>query len=293
MDKLTEVEVLKSFLKEKGFYTKKALGQNFLISTGVALGIVEGSGIDPLDVVVEIGPGIGSLTQHLLAKTKNVMAVELDRKAIPLLQENTKGLGDLKILEADVLKVDLLDEVNKFFPEHVGAVRVVANLPYYITTPIITRLLEGGTKITSLTVMVQKEVGSRMVSPPGSKVYGALSLFVQYFTEANILLEAPSAAFYPAPKVDSVVVNMVVRKKALLEEEDEKTFFRIVRASFNQRRKTLTNGLASLFPGDKEGVINFLVKNNIDPIRRGETLSLEEFMNLAISYNKEYSHEEA
>lgn len=221
-DKLTDIGTLKRSLKAHGFFTKKALGQNFLVSSSVAKAIVNGAGITEEDIVVEIGPGIGSLTQYILEKTDRVLAIELDQKAIPVLLENTRK--DLAVIGEDVLKVDIKEAVDRTFPDG-GKVKVVANLPYYITTPILMYLLEEMTGIDSVTVMVQKEVGLRMLASPGGKIYGALTLAVNYYGEPSLVVDVPKGCFYPIPKVDSCVIHLKTRKEPLLEKGAQEGFF--------------------------------------------------------------------
>lgn len=286
--RLTDVQVLKPLLRAKGFYTKKGLGQNFLIDNQVAEAIIESADITSEDIVLEIGPGVGSLTQYLVEKTSRVLAVEIDRNAIPLLKENVAAFGPLTVVEADILKIDLKEVLESHFGPMDRGIKVVANLPYYITTPILMMLLETYDFIESITVMVQKEVGERMIAKEGTKAYGALTLAINYHTICGKVVGVNSDSFYPAPKVDSMVLKMTVKEKKPLDKAKEKIFFQLVRCGFNQRRKTLTNSLLPFFNGDKEAVRKFLRLGNVDEKRRGETLSLDEYIHLSNLASKEF-----
>ena len=280
-NKLTDINTLKPLLRAKEFYTKKGLGQNFLINEQVAREIVASPQILPEDIVVEIGPGVGSLTQYLVEKTPHVLAVEIDKKAIPLLQENVAPFGNLSIVEGDILKIDLAEIIKSHFGDIKKKIKVVANLPYYITTPILMQLLEKYDFIESITVMVQKEVGERMIAEAGTKAYGALTLAINYHTECEPVVAVDSQSFYPAPKVDSMVLKMNVREEKLLSKEVEKIYFQLVRCGFNQRRKTFSNSLLPFFNGDKELTKAFLKELDIDEKRRGETLKMTEYIQMA------------
>jgi 16S rRNA (adenine1518-N6/adenine1519-N6)-dimethyltransferase len=267
-------EVTKHILKSFNIHMSKRLGQNFLIDESIVQGIVEAAEIKPGEKVLEIGPGIGTLTQGIAEAGAEVVAVELDKKLPAVLAETLAGYDNVKIVPGDILKVNIPEIMGE------GSFKVVANLPYYITTPIIMALLEQHLPITKLVTMVQKEVALRMVAQPGKKDYGALSVAVQYYTEPKIMLDVPPTSFLPAPEVDSVVIGCRVRSKAPVDVIDEKMFFRVVKAAFGQRRKTLNNALKAMGV-DKTIVQDVLAAAGIDGVRRGETLSLAEFAKIA------------
>ena len=267
-------EVTRYILKTFNIHMSKKLGQNFLIDADIVRGIVDAADIRPGDRVLEIGPGIGTLTQGLAEAGAEVTAVELDKKLPAVLAKTLEGYDNVRIVPGDILKVNI--------PEIMGPepFKVAANLPYYITTPIIMTLLERRLPISRLVTMVQKEVADRMVAVPGTKAYGALSVAVQYYTQPHVELDVPPRSFIPAPDVDSVVIVCDVREKPPVETADEKLFFRVVRASFGQRRKTLSNALKGA-GFDKELIRQVLPAAGIDGSRRGETLSLAEFAAIA------------
>jgi len=267
-------EVTRYILKTFNIHMSKKLGQNFLIDADIVRGIVDAADIRPGDRVLEIGPGIGTLTQGLAEAGAEVTAVELDKKLPAVLARTLEGYDNVHIVPGDILKVNI--------PEIMGPepFKVAANLPYYITTPIIMTLLERRLPISRLVTMVQKEVADRMVAAPGTKAYGALSVAVQYYTRPHVELDVPPRSFIPAPDVDSVVIVCDVREKPPVETTDEKLFFRVVRASFGQRRKTLSNALKGA-GFDKEIIRQVLPAAGIDGSRRGETLSLDEFAAIA------------
>lgn len=273
-------EVTLHILKAFGLRMSKKLGQNFLIDARIVQGIVEAAEIEPGDRVLEIGPGIGTLTQGLAEAGADVTAVELDKKLPAVLKETLKAYDNVRIVPGDILKVNI--------PEIMGEApfKVAANLPYYITTPILMTLLERRLPITHMVTMVQKEVAERMTAKPGSRIYGALSVAVQYYTEPEIVLDVPPRSFIPAPEVMSVVVSCCVRKEPAVAVQDEKLFFRVVKAAFGQRRKTLMNALKG-GGFSKEAVRDALEQSGIDPTRRGETLTLEEFGRLADAFAAE------
>lgn len=275
--KIASRQVTTHILKAFGLHMSKKLGQNFLIDAGIVQGIVDAAQIRPGDHVLEIGPGIGTLTQGLAEAGADVTAVELDKKLPAVLAETLKAYDHVRIVPGDILKVDI--------PALMGTepFKVVANLPYYITTPILMTLLERRLPITTMVTMVQKEVAERMTARPGSRAYGALSVAVQYYTEPEIVLNVPPRSFIPAPEVDSVVIACRVRSVPAVRVSEEKMFFRVVRAAFGQRRKTLANALrGGGFP--KEQVRDAMERAQMDPQRRGETLSLEEFGRLADAF---------
>ena len=276
--KIASREVTMHILKAFGLRMSKKLGQNFLIDARIVQGIVDAAEVKPGDRVLEIGPGIGTLTQGLAEAGADVTAVELDKKLPAVLKETLKAYDNVRIVPGDILKVNI--------PEIMGEApfKVAANLPYYITTPILMALLERHLPITHMVTMVQKEVAERMTAKPGSRIYGALSVAVQYYTEPEIVLDVPPRSFIPAPEVMSVVVSCRVRKEPAVAVRDEKLFFRVVKAAFGQRRKTLMNALKG-GGFQKETVRDALEQSGIDPTRRGETLTFEEFGRLADAFS--------
>lgn len=268
-------------LQKYDFVFQKKFGQNFLIDTHVLDKIVSAAEITKEDVVLEIGPGIGTLTQYLAYQAKEVIAVEIDKALIPILQDTLSAYDNVTILNEDILKVDinrLVEEKNQGRP-----IKVVANLPYYITTPIIMGLFESHVPVASITVMVQKEVADRMQVGPGTKDYGALSLAVQYYAEPYIVANVPQNCFMPRPKIGSAVIRLTRHKQPPVNVKDEKLMFRLIRASFNQRRKTLANGLKndSSLNYTKETVERAIADCGFSPTIRGEALTLDEFARLA------------
>ncbi|MDY4078751.1 MAG: 16S rRNA (adenine(1518)-N(6)/adenine(1519)-N(6))-dimethyltransferase RsmA [Clostridium sp.] len=262
-------------VKKYNFKFSKSLGQNFLTDESVLIDIVEGAEVNSEDLVIEIGPGVGSLTAKLLCKAKKVVSIELDNDLIPILETELGEEPNFTLIHNDALKVD--------FNEIIGdekSVKLVANLPYYVTTPIIARLLKEDYKFKSLTIMIQKEVAERIDAEPNCKEYGALSLMVQYYCNTKIIRRVPPSCFIPRPKVDSIVIRLDKLSQRRVNVKDEKLMFDIIRNSFNMRRKTLWNGIKFLgLP--KESLENAFEKAGIDPKRRGETLTLEEFARLS------------
>ncbi len=276
--KIASREVTTHILKAFGLHMSKRLGQNFLIDATIVQGIVDAAEIQPGDRVLEIGPGIGTLTQGLAETGACVTAVELDKKLPAVLAETLKAYDNVTIVPGDILKVNIPEIMGE------GPFKVAANLPYYITTPILMTLLERHLPITNLVTMVQREVAERMVAKPGSRIYGALSVAVQYYTDPAIVLDVPPRSFIPAPEVDSVVIACKVREQPAVQVRSEKMFFRVVKAAFGQRRKTLANALkGGGLP--KEQVRDAMEQVGIDPTRRGETLSLIEFGRLADAFS--------
>lgn len=268
-------------LEKYNFNFQKKYGQNFLIDTNTLEGIVAGAGITKDDCVLEIGPGIGTMTQYLCEAARFVVAVEIDKNLIPILEDTLSSYDNKEIINADVLKTDiqaLCDKYNEGKP-----IKVVANLPYYITTPIIMGLFESHVPLDSITVMVQKEVADRMQEGPGSKDYGALSLAVQYYSKPEIIRVVPASCFIPRPNVDSAVIRLTLYKESPLKVKDEAFMFALIRASFNQRRKTLANGLtnAGINGVTKDAVYQALKAMNLSETIRGEALTLEQFGELA------------
>lgn len=271
----------KEVINKYSFAFQKKFGQNFLIDSNILENIVEAAEITKDDFVLEIGPGIGTMTQYLCEAARQVVAVEIDKMLIPILEDTLSEYDNVEVINQDVLKVDiksLAKEKNDGKP-----IKVVANLPYYITTPIIMGLFESGVPIESITIMVQKEVADRMQTGPGSKEYGALSLAVQYYADAKVMLNVSATCFMPRPNVDSAVIKLTRHKEPVVEVKDEKLMFRVIRASFNQRRKTLVNGLknSSELDFSKEEVISAIQKIGKEESIRGEKLTLEEFAELS------------
>lgn len=263
------------------FMFQKKFGQNFLIDTHVLEKIISAAGITKDDCVLEIGPGIGTMTQYLAENAGHVVAVEIDRNLIPILKETLADYDNVTVINEDILRVDikaLAEEYNGGKP-----IKVVANLPYYITTPIIMGLFESGVPIDNITVMVQREVADRMKEGPGSKDYGALSLAVQYYAEPEIVANVPPNCFIPRPNVGSAVIRLTRHKEMPVEVKDPALMFKIIRASFNQRRKTLQNGLGNApeLPYTKEQIAAAIAEMGLTPKIRGEALSLAQFAQLS------------
>ncbi len=276
MDKVSTLDIVKKY----GFRFSKSLGQNFLIDNTVLQDIVEGAHISEDDFVIEIGPGIGTLTKELLSKAKKVCSIELDSDLIPILEEELKEFKNFEIIHKDALKID--------YDEIIGeekSVKLVANLPYYVTTPIIAKLLNDHYNFKSLTIMIQKEVAERIVSKPDCKEYGAISILVQYYCDTEIIRKVSCASFVPQPKVDSMVIRLDRLTEPRTKLDNVELFFKVVRSSFNMRRKTLWNALKSI-PLDKDKLEIAFHESGIDPKRRGETLSVEEFGKLSNCINK-------
>ena len=280
MEKLSNPQRTIEVIKKYEFCFQKKFGQNFLIDGHVLDKIIAGAGVTKDDMVLEIGPGIGTMTQYLAEAAGKVVAVEIDRNLLPILQETLADYDNVKVIHADVLSLDL----EKLVQEENGGrpIKVVANLPYYITTPIIMALFEQHVLLANVTVMVQKEVAARMKSGPGSKDYGALSLAVQYYAEPYIVANVPCNCFMPRPNVDSAVIRLTRYEEAPVQVKDEKMLFKIIRASFNQRRKTLQNGLnnSSELNFTKDQIAAAIAEAGFSPSVRGEALTLEQFAKL-------------
>lgn len=271
---IAKKEVTRHILKTFDIHMSKKLGQNFLIDEGVVNNIVKAAEISEGETVLEIGPGIGTLTQALAEAKANVIAVEIDNKLPEVLAKTLEGYDNVRIVHGDILKVNIRELVeDKPF-------KVVANLPYYITTPIIMGILEQKLPVTRMVTMIQKEVADRMVAKPGKKDYGSLSVAVQYYTEPEIVALVPPKSFIPAPAVDSVVISCKVRENPAVKVNSEKMFFRIAKGAFAQRRKTLSNSLKTTGIAS-EKIKEALESSGIDGMRRGETLSLQEFADIA------------
>lgn len=268
-------------LQKYNFNFQKKFGQNFLIDTHVLEKIMDSAEITKDDCVLEIGPGIGTMTQYLAERAGRVVAVEIDKTLIPILEDTLSAYDNVTIINEDILKVDInqiVDEMNGGRP-----IKVVANLPYYITTPIIMGLFESHVPLQSITIMVQKEVADRMQVGPGTKDYGALSLAVQYYAKPGIVANVPPNCFIPRPNVGSAVIRLTRYEKQPVDVADEKKMFALIRASFNQRRKTLVNGLTNApeLHVSKEQVLAALEKMKLSPTIRGEALTLEQFAELS------------
>ena len=276
----------KEIINKYSFAFQKKFGQNFLIDSNVLESIIRGAEITKDDFVLEIGPGIGTMTQYLCEAARQVVAVEIDKMLIPILEDTLSEYDNVEVINQDVLKVDiksLAEEKNNGKP-----IKVVANLPYYITTPIIMGLFESGVPIDSITIMVQKEVADRMQTGPGSKDYGALSLAVQYYATAKVILNVSATCFMPRPKHHSALLKLTRHKEPTVNVADEKLMFKIIRASFNQRRKTLVNGLKNSpeLSFSKEQIVKAIEKIGKPETIRGEALTLEEFAELANAFTE-------
>ncbi|WNF38907.1 16S rRNA (adenine(1518)-N(6)/adenine(1519)-N(6))-dimethyltransferase RsmA [Bacillaceae bacterium IKA-2] len=269
-------------LKKYGFSFKKSLGQNFLIDTNILSNIVDCARLETSSGAIEIGPGIGGLTEQIAKRCEKVVAFEIDRRLMPILNETLAPYPHVKIIHQDVLEADMLSVINEDFKDQQD-IMVVANLPYYVTTPILMKLLEEKLPIRGIVVMIQKEVAERISARPGTKQYGSLSIAAQYYAEANIEMIVPKTVFIPQPNVDSAVLKLTIRSSPAVSVKDEDFFFKLIKASFAQRRKTLMNNLThNIFTkAEKEKLETVLQECQIDPIRRGETLSIEEFAKLA------------
>ena len=267
-------------LEKYQFHFQKKFGQNFLIDGNILEKIVNAARITEEDCVLEIGPGIGTMTQYLADRAKSVIAVEVDKNLIPVLRDTLSSYQNVKVINEDILKVD----VGRIVREENGGrpIKVVANLPYYITTPIIMALFENHIALQSITIMVQKEVADRMQAVPGTKDYGALSLAVRYYAKPEIIMKVPASCFMPRPNVDSAVIRLTRYEKPSVEAADEARLFDVIRASFNQRRKTLVNGLSNAgnLGIGKEKAAEAIERMGLSPTVRGETLTLEQFVEL-------------
>ena len=264
-----------AILNKYGLRANKKLGQNFLINESIIYDIVKKANVTKEDVVIEIGPGLGSLTKELINNAKKVIAIELDPNMIDILKSRFGILDNFEVIYGDVLKIDLEELIKGY-----DSVKVVANLPYYITTPIIMKLLEDKLKIKSITVMVQKEVGERICATHKDKEYGAITVSVQYYSEPQIIIDVPKENFLPAPEVDSCVIRLDMREKPLVSLKDEKLFFRLVKGAFTQRRKTINNSL-TCSGKSKEEIIAALNKLGIDSKLRAENLSIQQYADIA------------
>ena len=282
------IEVLQKY----NFNFQKKFGQNFLIDTRVLEEIIDAAQITKDDFVLEIGPGIGTMTQYLCEAAREVVAVEIDTNLIPILKDTLSAYNNVEVFNQDILKVDIASLARERNNDR--SIKVVANLPYYITTPIIMGLFESHVPIDSITIMVQKEVADRMQEGPGSKEYGALSLAVQYYAKPEIVVNVPPSCFMPQPKVGSAVIRLTRHEQSPVQVDNEKLMFQVIRASFNQRRKTLANGLNNFgsFGLNKEEIQSCIEELGVPVNIRGEALSLEQFAelsNIIYAHKKEHA----
>ena len=281
--RIADYSVTKAVLERHGFTFKKSFGQNFLTDTNILQKIVDTAEIDNQVNVIEIGPGIGALTEFLAERAAEVMAFEIDHRLVPILEDTLRDFDNVTVVNEDILKVDLAQHIQNFKNPDLP-IKVVANLPYYITTPILMHLIESGIPFSEFVVMMQKEVAERISAKPNTKAYGSLSIAVQYYMTAKVAFIVPRTVFVPAPNVDSAILKMVRRPEPAAAVEDESFFFKVSKASFTHRRKTLWNNLTGYF-GKTEEVKDKLTKAlnqaGLSPSVRGEALSLAEFASLA------------
>ncbi|AVP35840.1 16S rRNA (adenine(1518)-N(6)/adenine(1519)-N(6))-dimethyltransferase RsmA [Staphylococcus felis] len=272
----------RALLEEHGFSFKKSLGQNFLIDVNIINKIIEASGIDQNTGVIEVGPGMGSLTEQLAKHAKSVVAFEIDQRLIPVLTETLSPYDNVTVINEDILKADVSQAIKRHL-SGCDQILVVANLPYYITTPILLTLLEEHLNIDGYVVMMQKEVGERLNADVGTKAYGSLSIVAKYYTETSKVTTVPKTVFMPPPNVDSIVIKLMRRSEPLVAIDNEKEFFKMTKGAFSQRRKTILNNYQNLFiegKQHKEYIIKWLESAEINPKRRGETLSIHEYARL-------------
>ncbi|MEG6521307.1 16S rRNA (adenine(1518)-N(6)/adenine(1519)-N(6))-dimethyltransferase RsmA [Desulfotomaculum sp. 1211_IL3151] len=288
MRELTSPSVVKEIIKSHGFRVRKALGQNFLMDANIIDKIVNAADLAPEDLVFEIGPGLGVLTRRLARSAGKVIAVEIDQTLLPILQETLADFDNIQVVHADALKVNFDQIASEYtagaFGPNAKSFNLVANLPYYITTPLLMHLLTSGFNLNRMVVMMQKEVADRLQASPGGKDYGSLSVAVQYYTVPEIVAKVPKTVFYPAPEVESAVIRLTRRKVPPVSLQSEEMFFKIVRAAFGQRRKTLLNSLTGSGLADKETWLKILSEIEIEPSRRGETLTIQDFALLANTF---------
>lgn len=280
--RISSPKTMQDVIRQHQFTLKKSLGQNFLIDENILNNIASAADIDEESYVLEIGPGAGALTQVLASRGKKVIAVEIDQRLEPVLKDTLQDFDNVSVHFGDVLKLDLHQIIDQECPPGVP-VKVVANLPYYVTTPILMKLLTDGLPIKTIVVMIQKEVAGRLRAEPGEKSYGSLSIAVQYLAEPKIVMTVPKTVFVPQPNVDSAVIRLDIRPEKKVKVDDETFFYKLVRASFAQRRKTLMNNLINNLydKTQKEQLLEVLEQTGIDPGRRGETLTIEEFARLS------------
>lgn len=278
----------KQLLDQYGFKFKKSLGQNFLVDTNVIRNIIDASGIDKTSGVIEIGPGMGSLTEQLAKHAKHVLAFEIDQRLIPILGDTLSPYDNVVVINEDILKADVASAIESHLHD-CDEIFVVANLPYYITTPILMGLLEKHLNINSYVVMMQKEVGERLSAAPSTKAYGSLSIAVQYYTDVKRIMVVPKGVFMPPPNVDSLVVKLTTLESPRVDVEDEKLFFKLTRGAFVQRRKTILNNYMSLIQDSKEHkarIVEWLEESGVAPSRRGESLDLNDYAQLSNNMKK-------
>ena len=281
--RIADYSVTKAVLERHGFTFKKSFGQNFLTDTNILQKIVDTAEIDDQVNVIEIGPGIGALTEFLAERAAQVMAFEIDHRLVPILADTLRDFDNVTVVNEDILKVDLAQHIQNFKNPDLP-IKVVANLPYYITTPILMHLIESGIPFSEFVVMMQKEVADRISAKPNTKAYGSLSIAVQYYMTAKVAFIVPRTVFVPAPTVDSAILKMVRRPEPAVAVEDEKFFFKVSKASFIHRRKTLWNNLTGYFGKTdeiKDKLTKALDQAGLSPSVRGEALGLEEFASLA------------
>lgn len=282
---LTSPRVVMDIVNKYGFSFTRSLGQNFLADSNILNKIVDSANLSKDDYVLEIGSGIGTMTIELAERSAKVVTIEIDKKLLPLLDETLAGLDNVEVINADILKVDIRKLISDNFGD--AKIKVVANLPYYITTPIVMRFLEEGIPFDTMVVLVQKEVGMRMCATPGGKEYGALSVAVNYYARPSLKGKVPASVFVPKPKVDSAIVCIESRENPPVELIDKALFFKVVKAAFSKRRKTILNSLSSSELGpDKETTLIILNKSGIDSIRRAETLDMNEYARLSNEYSE-------
>ncbi|PTH57575.1 16S rRNA (adenine(1518)-N(6)/adenine(1519)-N(6))-dimethyltransferase RsmA [Staphylococcus agnetis] len=272
----------RALLEQYGFSFKKSLGQNFLIDVNIINNIIHASGIDERTGVIEVGPGMGSLTEQLAKNAKHVMAFEIDQRLIPVLKDTLSPYDNVTVINEDILKADVKTAINTHLAD-CDKIMVVANLPYYITTPILLSLLESNLNIDGYVVMMQKEVGERLNATVGTKAYGSLSIVAQYYTETSRVLTVPKTVFMPPPNVDSIVVKLMKRSTPIVQVNNEQQFFKLTKGAFGQRRKTIFNNYQNVFQDGKSlktEIMAWLEAAGIDPKRRGETLSIQEYARL-------------
>lgn len=292
MKRLVNPSVTREVVERHQFHFKKQFGQNFLIDSNILDKIVNAADLSQAAGALEIGPGIGTLTQVLAEQAGKVVAIEKDYRLLPILSDTLREYPNVHIHHADVLETDLRQLIRDQLADR--KVSVVANLPYYVTTPIVMKLLEERLPLHAIVVMVQREVAERMAAPPGGKEYGALTIAVQYYSQPEVVCRVPKTAFMPQPNVESMVIKLKLRDQPAVAVADEELFFQVVKASFAQRRKTILNNLQNNLPnhlnlpkrGGKEAILAVLDRAAIDPMRRGETLSLEEFACLTEEFQK-------
>ncbi|HCT0585866.1 TPA: 16S rRNA (adenine(1518)-N(6)/adenine(1519)-N(6))-dimethyltransferase RsmA [Staphylococcus pseudintermedius] len=272
----------RALLNQYGFNFKKSLGQNFLIDVNIINRIIDASGIDHMTGVIEIGPGMGSLTEQLAKNAQHVLAFEIDQRLIPVLDDTLSPYNNVTLINEDILKANVAEAIQQHL-SHCEKIMVVANLPYYITTPILLTLLEQDLNIDGYVVMMQKEVGERLNAQVGTKAYGSLSIVAQYYTETSRVLTVPKTVFMPPPNVDSIVVKLMKRESPIVDVDNPNAFFKMTKGAFSQRRKTIYNNYQNLFENgkeQKETIMQWLERADIDPKRRGETLSIQEYARL-------------